>query len=146
MLWRLLAAAGGVGGLASLAFSYALVAGGVIGVELQEKPYTLFQLARLLEDVGNDPQMVYLLIIVIVVGSTLALVGAAVSSWLAFVGGVVQGGAAAAFAYESTAQGSQTFLLGLAQTDLSLEIGLFILAAASLLSLASLPVSLSSRG
>lgn len=140
MLWRLAAAAGGVGGLASLALPYARVSGGALGIDLEEGTYTLFGLAQLLADMGEDPQLVYLLAAAIAVGSVLALVGAFVHRWLAFAGGLVQGGSAAAFAYGVTTEGSRTFLLGLGEVDVTFEVGVFVLAAASVVALAALPL------
>lgn len=140
MLWRLAAAAGGAGGLASLALPYAHVTSSALGLDLQEGTYTLFGLAQLLADAGEDPQMVYLLAVAIAVGSALALVGAAVHRWVAFGGGLVQGGSAAAFAYGATTEGSQTFLFGLGEVDVALAVGVFVLAAASVASLVALPL------
>lgn len=140
MLWRIPALVGGAGGLASLAIPYALVTGDVLGVDVQEEQYTLFGLARLLEDTGNDPQMVYLLVVLVAVGSTMALIGAFASSSVAFGGGIVQGGAAAAFAYGVLAEGSRTFFYGLGQLDMTFETGFYALAVAALVSLSSLPV------
>lgn len=140
MLSRLLAAAGGAGGLASLALPYALVSGGTLGLDLSEEAYTPFGLAQLLADAGKDPTAIYVLIGLVVVGSTLALAGALADRRLALGGGVVQGLAAAAFAYGATTEGSQSFVLGLGQLDLTLLTGLFVLAVASVVSLASLPL------
>lgn len=145
MLWRLSALAGGVGGFASLALPYALVSGGTLGLDLREESHTLFELARLVADAGEDPQLLYLLIMVVVAGSTLALVGALLGRWVAFGGGLLQGASAALFAYGATTQGSQTFLFGLGQVDLTLQVGVFVLAGASVLSVASLPVGTLSR-
>lgn len=142
MLWRILALLGGAGGLASLALPYALVTGGVLGLDVQRERYTLFGLARLLRETGTDPQLVYLLALLVAVGSTVALVGASASSGAAFVGGLVQGAAAAAFAYGVRAEGSRTFLYGLSQLDVTPETGFYLLAVAALVSLSSLPVAL----
>lgn len=141
MFWRIPALVGGASGLASLALPYALVTGGVLGVDVREETYTLLELARLLEDSGNDPETVYLLAALVVVGSTLAVVGAFLRSSVAFVGGLVQGTAAAAFWYGAAAEGSRTFLYGLAQVEMTLETGFFVLAVASLVSLSSLAVA-----
>ena len=138
MLWRLAAAIGGAGGLASLALPYAHVTSGTLGLSVSEESYTLFGLAQLLADAGKDPQMVYLLALVIGVASALALVGAVTSSWLAAIGGLLQGLAAGAFAYSAT--GTRTFLFGLGQAEVTLETGLFVLAAASVITLACLPL------
>lgn len=108
MAWRILSLFGGLGGLGSLVLPYALVSGGVLGLDLREEPYTLFELARLLERAGNDPRMVYLLAFLVLVGSTMVLVGSVAGSSIALAGGFVQGGAAAAFAYGVTAKGSKT--------------------------------------
>lgn len=142
MVWRILSLIGGLGGLVSLALPYALVSGGVLGLDLREKPYTLFELAGLLERAGNDPQMVYLLAFLILVGSTMVLVGSVAGSSIAFAGGLVQAGAAAAFAYGVTTKGSKTFLHGLGQVDASLETGVFVLAVAGVASMAAAPLEL----
>lgn len=142
MIWRIPALVGGGGGLASLALPYARVTGGVLGVDVQEETYTLLGLARLIEDTGNDPEMVYLLAGLVVLGSTVALVGAVVRSVVAAVGGLVQGVSATAFWYGATAEGSRTFLYGLGQMDMTLEVGFFVLVAASVVSLSSLAVVL----
>lgn len=141
MFWRIPALVGGAGGLASLALPYALVTGGVLGVDVREETYTLLGLARLLEDSGNDPETVYLLAALVVVGSTLALAGAFLRGSVAFVGGLVQGAAAAAFWYGATAEGSRTFFHGLAQVEMTPETGFFVLVVASLVSLSSLVVA-----
>lgn len=142
MLSRLTGVLGGAAGLASLLLPYALVTGGALGIDLSEESHTLFELAQLLADAGEDPQMVYLLIVAIVVGSALAIAGAVSTSWLSAIGGLVQVGAAGAFAYAITTEGSQTFLYGLGQIDAQLMIGAFVCAAAGLVSLASLPLAL----
>lgn len=142
MLWRLAAGAGGAGGLGSLVLPYALVSGGTLGITVTEDEYTLFGLAQLLQDAGEDPQMVYALAVVIVVGSALALAGAFVSSWLAGGGGLLQVGGAVAFAYGATTEGSQTFFYGLGNLDVTLEVGVFVLAVAGVVSLASVPLKL----
>lgn len=142
MFWRFPALVGGVSGLASLALPYSRVTGGVLGVDVQEETYTLLGLARLLEDTGNDPEMVYLLAGLVVLGSTVALVGAVVRSVVAAIGGLVQGVSATAFWYGATAEGSQTFLYGLGQMDMTLEVGFFVLVTASVVSLSSVVVAL----
>lgn len=138
MLWRIAAAAGGAGGLGSLLLPYAYVTGGALGVDVTEGTYTLFQLAQLLEDAGEDPTMVYVLAGVIVVGSVMALIGAFVQHYLAAGGGVVQGGAAGAYWYGLAQEGSQEFLLGVGQMDASIEFGFFVLVAASVVSVSSI--------
>lgn len=142
MLWRVLSLIGGLGGLVSLVLPYALVSGGVLGLDLREKPYTLFELARVLEQAGNDPRMVYLLAVLVLVGSTMVLVASLAGSSVAVAGGLLQGGAAAAFAYGVTMKGSKTFLLGLSQIDASLETGFFVLVVAGVASMAAAPVDL----
>lgn len=138
MLWRIAAAAGGAGGLGSLLLPYAYVTGGALGVDVTEGTYTLFQLAQLVEDAGNDPTMIYVLAAVIVVGSVMALIGAFVQHYLAAAGGVVQGGAAVAYWYGINEEGSQEFLAGLGQMDASIEIGFFVLVAASVVAISSI--------
>lgn len=138
MLWRIAAATGGAGGLGSLLLPYAYVTGGALGVDLTEGTYTLFELARVVEDAGNDPTMIYVLAGVIVLGSAMALIGAFVQQYLAAAGGVVQGGAAGAFWYGLQQEGSRTFLAGLGQMDASVEVGFVVLVAAAVVSVASL--------
>lgn len=142
MLWRIPPVIGGAAGFASLVLPYALVAGGALGLDFREEPHTLFELARLLEQAGNDPRMVYVLAFLVVVGSTMALVGSIAGGGIAFAGGLVQATAAAAFAYGVTTKGSETFLLGLGQVDASLETGFFVLVVAGGASMAALPLDL----
>lgn len=137
MVWRIASLLGGASGLSSLLLPYALVSGGVLGVPVQAEPYTLIELASLLADAGEDPQMVYLLILLIVVGSTMAVIGAVSRRSIAILGGLVQGIAAVAFAYGATMEGSRTFFYGLSQLDLSLELGFFVLVIASSVSLSA---------
>lgn len=137
MLWRSVSLLGGVGGFVSLLLPYALVSGGVLGVAVRAEPYTLFELAGLVADTGNDPRMVYLLVVLVVVGSTLAFIGAVTRRAIAIGGGLVQGVAAAAFAYGATTEGSQTVLYGLSQLELSFEAGFFLLVIASSVSLST---------
>lgn len=131
MLWRILAAIGGLGGLGSLVLPYAHVTSSFGGLEVDEGAYTLFELAQLLEDAGKDPTMIYGLAVVVVFGSAVALVGALAYHHLAGVGGVVQGGAAAAYWYGIQSEGSQTFFAGLGQVDATVEVGFYVLAAAA---------------
>lgn len=142
MLWRIAAAAGGAGGLGSLLLPYAHVSGGTLGVDVTEGTYTLFQLAQLMEDAGEDPTMIYVLVGVIVVGSLMALIGAFVQHYLAAGGGVVQGGAAGAYWYGITQEGSQEFLAGLGQMDASIEFGFFVLVAACVVAISSILIKL----
>lgn len=143
MLWRISSLIGGVAGLASLVMPYALVSGGVLGLDLRKKAYTLFELARLLERTGGNPRILYLLGFLVVVGSTMALVGSLAHSSIAFVGGLAQGGTAAVFAYGVTTRGAKTFLLGLSEVDASLETGVFVLLAAGIASMAAPALDLS---
>jgi hypothetical protein len=140
MLWRIVAAVGGAGGLGSLLLPYAYVTGGALGIDLQEGTYTLFELARAVEDAGSDPAAIYGLAVAIVVGSTLALVGAVVHHYLAGAGGLVQGGSAAAYWYGIQTEGSQTYLAGLGQMDATVEVGFYVLAGAAVVSIAALVV------
>lgn len=142
MLWRIPPVIGGAAGLVSLVLPYALVAAGALGLDFREEPSTLFELARLLEQAGNDPRMVYVLAFLVVVGSTMALVGSISGGGIAFAGGLVQVAAAAAFAYGVTTKGSETFFLGLGQVDASLETGFFVLVVAGVASMAALPLDL----
>lgn len=140
MLWRLPALVGGAAGLGSLFVPYALVTGDVLGIQVGRETYTLYELADLLEQAGSDPEGVYVILLLVIVGSTIALVGSFVKTWLAFAGGVVQGAAAAAFAYGATAEGSQQFFQGLAQMDMYFETGFTILVVAAILSMVTLPL------
>lgn len=141
MFGRLAAAAGGVAGLASLALPYALVTGSALGFTAEEESYTLLGFAQLLADAGRDPGVVYALAAAIAVGSALALAGAVASRWLALVGGILQGGSAAAYLYGVATQGVWTFLVGFAQFTVRPEQGVYVLAVGAALSLASLPLS-----
>ena len=145
MLWRIVAAVGGAGGFGSLLLPYAHVRGGALGIDLQEGTYTLFELARAVEDAGNDPTAIYALAVAVVVGSTLALVGALVHHYLAGAGGLLQGGSAAAYWYGIQTEGSQTFLVGLGQMDATVEVGFFVLAGAAVVSLAAFVVGVATR-
>lgn len=142
MLWRIAAVAGGAGGLGSLLLPYAYVTGGTLGIDVTEGTYTLFQLAQLVEDAGNDPTMIYVLAAVIVVGSVMALIGAFVQHYLAAAGGVVQGAAAAAYWYGIQQEGSREFLAGLGQMETSIEYGFFVLVAASVAAISSFLIRL----
>lgn len=135
MLWRIVAAAGGLGGLGSLLLPYAYVTSSFGGIEMDEGAYTLFELAQLIEDAGNDPTMIYGLAVVIVFGSAVALVGALAFHHLAAAGGLVQGGAAAAYWYGIQSEGTQTFFAGLGQVDATVEVGFYVLVAAAAASL-----------
>lgn len=131
MTWRIVSLLGGAGGFVSLLLPYALVSGGVLGLAVQEEPYTLLALAGLLADAGRDPQLVYLLVVVIVVGSTIAVLGAGTRRVIVLGGGLLQGTAAGAFAYGATVEGSRTFFYGLSQLDLTFETGFVVLVIAS---------------
>ena len=146
MLWRIVAAAGGAGGLVSLLLPYAYVTGGALGIDLREGTYTLFELARAVEDAGNDPTAIYGLAVAIVIGSTLAVVGALVHHYLAGAGGLLQGGSAAAYWYGIQTEGSQTFLVGLGRMDATVEVGFWVLAGAAAVSLAALLLGALTRG
>ena len=135
MLWRIVAAVGGLGGLGSLALPYAYVRSSFGGVQMDEGTYTLFELAQLVEDAGSDPTMIYGLAVVIVFGSAVALVGALAFHHLAVAGGLVQGGAAAAYWYGIQSEGTQTFFAGLGQVDATVEVGFYVLVAAAAVSL-----------
>lgn len=135
MLWRIAAAIGGVGGLGSLLLPYAYVKSNFGGVEFDEGAYTLFELATLMEDAGNDPTAIYVLAGVIIFGSAVALAGALAYYHLAGAGGLVQGGAAGAYWYAIQTEGTQTYLLGLGQVDATVEVGFFALVAAAAVSL-----------
>lgn len=137
MLWRITAAAGGVAGLASLVFPYAMVTGGTLGVELHRGRYTLVELASLLREAGRDPTGVYVVALLVVVGSAVAIGGALTRGGLAVGGGLVQGVASVAFTYGILTAGSGSFLLGLGRTDAQLEVGVFVLAAATLVTLST---------
>lgn len=134
MLWRIIAAIGGLGGLGSLALPYAYVTSSFAGLEMDEGAYTLFELAQLIADAGNDPTMIYGLAVVIVFGSAVALAGALAFHHLAAAGGIVQGAAAAGYWYGIQQEGSQSFFAGLGQVDATVEVGFFVLAAAAVVS------------
>jgi len=145
MLWRIAAAAGGAGGLGSLLLPYAYVTSGALGIDLREGSYTLFELARAVEDAGNDPTAIYGLAVLVAVSSTVVLVGALVSYYLTGFGGLMQGGAAAAYWYGVQTEGSRTFLAGLGQMDTTVEVGFVVLVLAAVASLASLLLGAVSR-
>lgn len=137
MLWRVPAAVGGVGGLVSLALPYAVVTGGTLGVDLHRGSYTLVGLADLLREAGRDPTGVYVVGLLVAVGSVLALVGALTRGGVAVGGGLVQGVAAAAFAYGVTTSGSASVLLGLGRMEVHLTTGFFVLVAATVVTAAT---------
>lgn len=136
MLWRIAAAAGGLGGIGSLLLPYAYVTKSFAGMGVDEGAYTLFELATLVEDAGNDPTAIYVLAGVIFVGSAIALVGALAFHHLSGAGGVIQGVAAGGYWYAIQAEGTQTYLMGLGQVDATVEVGFIVLVAAAAASLA----------
>lgn len=138
MLWRIPAGIGGAGGLASLVLPYALVTGGTLGIGLREESYTLLGLARLIANNGGDPTAVYAIALLVVVGSTVALLGAATRPIVVAVGCVLQGVATVGFVYGALTRGSRTILFGLGQIELSLELGVYVLAVATSLTLGAL--------
>lgn len=142
MLWRIPSLLGGAGGLASFLLPYALVTGSGPGPDVGRQFLTLFELAKLLENAGNDSGVVYVLGFLIFVGSTMALVGAVAQSSMALGGGLIQGGTAVAFAYGLTTRGTPAVLFGLGRIDATLETGFFVLAGASALSVLAWPLDL----
>lgn len=145
MLWRMTSLLGGVGGLGSLLLPYAVVAGDALGTTARRHRYTVFELGRLLDRAGTDPEVVYLLAFLVVVGSTMALIGAFSQGAIAFGGGIVQAGAAGGFAYGVTSEGSMTVLRGLGRIDASFDVGFFLLVAASALSAIAGPIKFLTR-
>lgn len=137
MLWRVPAVAGGAGGLLSLGLPYAVVTGSTLGVSVTQGAYTLPALAAFLRDAGQDPTGVYVVGLLVVVGSTLAVAGALTRPAVAVGGGLVQGLAAAAFAYGVLTSGSTSVLVGLGQFEANLATGVSVLAASSLVTAAT---------
>jgi hypothetical protein len=136
--WRVAGALGGVLGLGSLFQHYVRLTGSVAGIELVRDDLTLFDLVDLAERTDGDPESVQLLIVVIAIGSVLALVGAFVSASLAALGGIVQAVAAAWFALSISDIGGT--VLGIASVEFSFETGFFVLVLAGLCSLSALVV------
>jgi hypothetical protein len=138
MHWRIPAVIGGLGGLGSLLLPYAFVSsrvGDVGDVGPAQGHYTLFELATLLAETGNDPTAVYALAAVIVFASAVTLLGAVTFHHLAAAGGLVQAGAAALYWYGLQLEGSHQFLMGLGRVDATFAVGFLMLVGSAAVSL-----------